>query len=224
MSPWQIPLLERRWQDLRMGGRHTGTALPLSLSWSQLDIQETCKPGKKGPRDSWEGALHPVPLVTVSYLSSSCVHFLKTGPGQEGQKSDQSEISSSKRDWASKITALRKGSRRVFQHCSGRTVRVQVQVQVKKGIPDSQDGSDGILTAQEQWQPRLLWDCPQDFMSTLPVFVFLLSTTHKWNVLTASVSQCLMQFCLCASSVCWIWWGTRWLRTSPTTEGHSPSG
>lgn len=69
------------------------------------------------------------------------MHFLKTGPGWEGQKSDQSEISSSKRDWASKITTLGKGSRKVFQHCSGRTVRVQVQVE--KGIPDSQDGSDG---------------------------------------------------------------------------------
>lgn len=62
----------------------------------------------------------------------------------EGQKRDQSETSSSKRDWASKITALGKGSGRVFQHCSGRTVRVQVQVD--KGIPDSQDGSDGMLS------------------------------------------------------------------------------
>lgn len=105
MSPWQLPFLERGWQDLRMGGRHTGTAL--SLCWPNLDIQETCKPDKEGPRGSWEGALHPVPLVTISYLSSRCVHFLKTGPGQEGQKSDQSEINSNKRDWASKISCPR---------------------------------------------------------------------------------------------------------------------
>lgn len=112
MSPWRLPFLERGWQDLRMGGRHTGTAL--SLSWSRLDIQETCKPGKEGPQGSWEGAPHPVPLVTISYLSSRCVHFLKTGPGREGQKSDQSEINSSKRDWASKISCPRERLQEVF--------------------------------------------------------------------------------------------------------------
>ena len=173
MSPCWLPFLEKGWQDLRMGEQHTGTAL--SLSWSRLDIQETRKPDEEEPRGSWEGALHPVPLVTVSYLSSRSVHFLKTDPGREGQKSDQSEINSSKRDWASKISCPRE--------------------RLQEGFPalfwkDSESLSTSSSRKRDTWfSGRFWWHSDGTGAVTAPVSLRLSSGFHAEDT-----------SCLCISS------------------------